>query len=88
MREFWDTPKPILMLKLLLIIVVITFALLSMFINGKLLGFAMIGLGVYFVVLGIESKLKNVEGFTLMISSAVSILFFAISGYIFLNPLM
>lgn len=88
MKEFTDAPKVILTLKLLLIIVVINFALLSIFMSGKLLAIAMLGLGIYFIVLGIESKLKNAEGFTLLISIVAAILFLSISGYILSNPLM
>lgn len=86
MKEFTDAPKVILTLKLLLIIVVINFALLSIFMSGKLLAIAMLGLGIYFIVLGIESKLKNAEGFTLLISIVAAILFLSISGYILSNP--
>lgn len=75
-------------MKWLLVAVVTTFALLSMIISGKLLGFAMIGLGLCFITLGIENKLKNNGSFTLIISGAAAILVFAISGYIFSNPFM
>lgn len=88
MKEFWDTSKAILILKLLLIVVVIGFALLALFTKEKLLGFAMIGMGIYFIVLGIESKFKNAGNFTLIISSAAAILLFAVSAYIFSHPLM
>lgn len=88
MKQFLDTPKPILILKFLFIVLSIGFTLLSLFLKSKLLGVAMIGLGLYALVLGIESKLRNEGSFTLIISSAAAILLFAMSGYILSHPLM
>ena len=87
-KEFWNTPNQLFILKLLLLIVIIGIALPSMFIKGKLLGVATVGMGLFVFVLGVESKFKNGEGFPLIISSAIAIIFFAMLGYIFSHPLM
>lgn len=83
-----DTPIPILIIKLALSLIVIVSCLLSIFLSGKLLGYGMAGLGLLVLIYGIEDKIKNQENVTLILGVLSATIFFAISGYIFTNPLI
>lgn len=86
LKEFWNTPTSILIIKLGLVIGTVTLCLLSIFVHGILLGYGMIGVGLLVITLGIESKMRNKKSLTLMISIATAIIFFAIAQYIFTSP--
>lgn len=87
-KEFFDTLTPILIIKLILSLGVIILCFLSLFLNGKLLGYGLIGAGVLVLTYGIESKIKNRESFTLLISVVITLVLFSFSGYILTNPLV